>query len=121
MLKHYVKFLYPAILFPESIEREIKSRNYKKLNRIPKDCFGFRFFDREEVKKNGEILKGRIKNWSGMYYFGKIYTIDQLKKEFPKERILIGNVERNSRTGKAIRTRCGNWQIFEKGDKLIGE
>lgn len=120
MLKHYVEFLYPGILFSESSIREIKTRNYKKLIRIPKECYGFRFFDREEIKNSREVLKGNERNWSGTYYFGKLYTINQVKTEFPNEKILIRNIERNSKTGKAIRTRWGNWQLFEKDDKIIG-
>ncbi len=121
MLKHYVEFLYPGIFFVDTSIREVKTRNYKNLQRIPKGCFGFRYFDKEEIKKSGEILEGRKKNISGTYYFGEVYPINRIKKEYPKERILIGNIERNSRTKTAIKTRCGNWQIFSKGDRIIKE
>ena len=121
MLKHYVEFLYPGVLMSESSIREVKTKAYKKLQRIPKTCFGFRFFDRQELKSNGEILKGKEKNWSGTYYFGKIYTANQVKNTFPSERILVRNIERNSPTSRGIKTRWGNWQMFERGDKVIGE
>lgn len=121
MLKHYVEFLYPGILFSETSVREVKTRQYKKLKKIPKECFGFRYFDKEEIKKCGDILRSKEKNWSGLYCFGEVYTLDRVKKEYPNEKILIGNIDRNSRTGKAIKTRRGNWILFEKNDRIIEE
>ena len=53
-----------------------------------------------------------------MIYFGKVYTLKEVKKQFPKLKTLIRNIEGNNYK-KVIKTRCGNWQPFERGDKVI--
>lgn len=117
MLKHYVRFYYTGVLFSETSTIEVKARKYKGI-RAPTACFGFRFFDVEETKINRKVLRGDEENFSGMYYFGTVYTLNQIKKRFPTEKILIRNIKRTN-TKKAVKTRCGNWQSFQKRDRVI--
>jgi hypothetical protein len=117
MIKHYVEFFYPGIMFTEFSVEKVSTRRYN-LIKAPKECFGFRFFSREEIKKGKRILKGKKENYSGRYYFGKIYTLKQIKKKLPREKCLIRNIKRSD-TQKGLKTDLGNWQIFDKRDKLI--
>ena len=118
MTKHYVEFYYPGSFFPETQVEEIKSRKAKLT--IPKRCYAYSFFDLEEIQKNGETLTGDRKNQSRMTYFGTEYTLTELEKQFPKERVLISNIKNNGYLS-AVKTRRGNWQGVSKGDKVIVE
>jgi uncharacterized protein (UPF0128 family) len=116
MTKHYVEFYYPGSFFPETSVKEIKSR--KEKIETPKGCYGYMFFDQEEIESNGETLIGKPKNKSGMTYFGKKYSIEDLKREFPENRILISNIEGNGYKF-AVKTIRGNWQPVDKKDKVV--
>jgi len=115
-LKHYVEFYFPGIIVMESSILKIKSR--KEEFKIPDGAYGYRFFDKEEVKIKGEILEGRRKNWSGTYYFGEVLSLKELKERFPDEDTLIHNMEMND-WEQIVRTTRGIFQPFEKGDKII--
>ncbi|MBI2670613.1 hypothetical protein HYX18_01375 [Candidatus Woesearchaeota archaeon] len=50
----YVEILYPGIMFSESEIRKVISRDPSKV-KVPKEAYGFRFYDRSEVTTaNGE-------------------------------------------------------------------
>jgi len=116
MLKHYVEYYYPGALFAETEIEEIKSR--KDSLEIPDACFGYSFFDVEETTIDGETLRGKPKNRSGMTYFGKKYTVSELKKLLPNEKVLISNIE-DGGYSHAVKTRLGNWQVMNKEDVVI--
>jgi hypothetical protein len=116
MTKHYVEFYSPGIFFPETSVKEIKNR--KEKFRIPKGCYGYMFFDQEEIKSGGETLIGKPKNKSGMTFFGKKYSMEDLKREFKDNRILISNIECNGYKF-AVKTIRGNWQPVGKKDKVV--
>ena len=118
MLVHYVELFFPGTLFAESAIEKIKNRRAKF--KIPKNCFGFRFFDKEEVKApdTNETLEGKPKNHSGMYFIGTRYTKKEVASKFPKQKILIANIQSNHWIA-AVKTRVGNWQGLEKGDKVL--
>lgn len=115
--KTYVKFLYLGSSLIKDSTHEVNTRDVSKLE-VPKDAFGFRFFDilsvvvdadGREVKLTSEQI-----NISPMHYYGgKIYTIAELKREFPNNDIK-GNGYK-----KVIHCRTGNWQLFEETDIFI--
>ena len=114
--KKYVEFFCP---FHETSIRKIKTR---KISTIPKNAFGFIFFDiiSVSVNINGKktVLASRRIDVSPMHYYGgKLYTVTKLKREFPNEQALIGNVK--NRKCKAIKCRTGNWDLFKGTDILI--
>lgn len=78
MLKHYVEYLYPGILFSETSVKEVAERDVKAVD-ISDGCFGFRFFDRTVTVIDGETLTGDRKNVSGWYYQGEKMTLEQVK------------------------------------------
>lgn len=119
MKKHYVQFFYPGALVSEIEEREVKSRDPKILKGVPKNCYAFRFFDREETTKNGEKLIGEDKNFSHTYYInGDVYTLSQVKKHFPSANVLISNMEINN-WKKVIRNKFGQFMPFDRDDEVI--
>ena len=115
--KMYIEFLYPGSFFNESSTQEVQTRDLSKI-KVPKNAFGFRFFDIISVVvvvdgKKVELTSERTNLSSMNYYGGKLYTLAELKLEFPNERTLISNMECNGWL-KVIRCRTGNWQPFEK-------
>jgi hypothetical protein len=76
MTKHYVLFFFPGFFVSETDEREVKTRNPKLLKGVPKNCYAFQFFDREEIVSDGERLVGESKNFSHklLYKWRCLYT-----------------------------------------------
>lgn len=117
MLKHFVEFSYPGIFFSEYSHEEIAERK-PELVTVPKEAFAYRFFDQVQTVVDGEPLTGERKNYSRYTYFGKVYTLEEVKKEFPEYTTLISNMECNG-WNRVVRTRKGNWQPLEEGDTVI--
>jgi hypothetical protein len=116
MTKHFVEFYYPGSFVSETDVKEIKNRN-QNIER-PKNCFGYRFFDKEVITKNGEVLEGKKKNISNMTYFGQKYSLKEVKNQFPYLKILISNMECNE-WNYVVKTIQGNWQPLKDDDKVI--
>lgn len=117
MLKHYLEIFYPGLLFSESEIKEVENRDPNNVV-IPDNAYGYRFFDRIELIREKDTLTGPKKNYSPMTYFGRAYTLEEVKKLFPKEEILIKNMIHNH-WRVAVKTRMGNWQILRDGDVVI--
>ena len=117
MLRHYVEIFYPGSLFQRSEVKEIEERNPALVD-VPDDAFGYRFFDRTEVMSDGKVATGEKENISGMTYFGTAYTLEEIKAKFPQDKTLISNMELY-KWKYLVKTRCGNWQVLEKGDQVI--
>jgi hypothetical protein len=118
MIKHYVEFLYPGILVSETSSREVKKREQPR--QIPRNCFGYRFFDRREAVVDGEKLVGKPHKFSGNFYFGEAMTLADVKKLQPRDnyKILIGNMESNGYK-RVVKTEFGQFMPIEKGDKVL--
>ncbi|MEE9510396.1 MAG: hypothetical protein V3V81_07880 [Candidatus Bathyarchaeia archaeon] len=119
MLKHYVEFFYCGSFFSETDVKLIKNR--RELFTIPKGCYGYRFFDREEAEQKGEMLWGKKKNYSGIYYFGEVMSLKEVKEQrlsIRGSKMLINNMEGNG-WKRIVKTRMGNFQPFSKRDKII--
>lgn len=116
MLKHYVTFLYPGSFVAEESSKEIDSREGKI--KAPKTCFAYYLWDREEHEVNGELLKGSVKNKSGLLYFGEVMTIQEVEEKVPNNKILISNMRIN-KWNKVVRTRTGNFQPLRNNDIVI--
>ena len=118
MIKHYVEFIYPGIIVSESSSKLIKNRG--SIVELPNSSFGYRFFDREEIKKNGEVLMGKRKNISHWHYEGKRYSLADIERLKPNERILISNM-RNNKIDYVCCTNFGLSIPIDKGDVIIVE
>lgn len=116
-IKQYVEFMYPGAFFSETEVREVKERDPTKLE-VPQGCFGYRFFERQEVQEGGETLFGQPRNYSGTTYFGKAMTIADVKREMPDAKTLISNMENNG-WDKVVKTRRGNFQPLQLEDRVI--
>lgn len=65
MLKHYVEFFFPGLIFSEVTTREVADRDRPPAD-IPHGASSYRFFDQEEVEVDGQVLKGEPRNYSDL-------------------------------------------------------
>jgi uncharacterized protein (UPF0128 family) len=99
----------------ETSEKIIKSRDSKI--RLPKGSYGYRLFDREELSRSGELLRGARKNYSPWHYRGELYDINRVKLEVPDNKTLLRNMENNN-WNQVLK--CSQGFIpFEKGAILL--
>ena len=114
----FVYFDLPGALFPEEIVRPVEDRDVSRLD-IPEHVYAFRFFDVTSVETStGEVLRGAAKNPSPRYIFGKVFTLDELKREHSDKGILISNIEQK-KTQKAVLCPTGNWQALLEDDIVL--
>ena len=117
MKKHYVEFFFTGALFNDRQVLEVKKRDPKQMM-IPSSAFAYRFFDQTESIVKGEKLIGEKSNYSPYTFFGKAYTLKEIKTNFPKLRTLIKNMENNG-IRKAVYTNQGTWQALNDNDIVI--
>ena len=119
-MKHYVRFYSPGTFTAEMTVREVDSWNVEEAKRLAKDIverhgakpYGFKFFT------DGKPINI---NKSCMYYLGgTIYSLEEVKEKFPKEKILISNMEINN-WDHVIENKNSYtaWLPFEEGDILL--
>lgn len=120
MLKHYAEFLYPGLLVADTSAAEVTSRDPDTIT-LPDGCFGFRFHDREEVTlENGKTLCGAAENFSGWYYIGERFDLEQVKREKPHEHTLIENMRYNGYAA-VVMTRYGQAFPLRDGDVVLSK
>lgn len=117
----YIEFESPGSLYSEKSTRPVESRDPSKLN-IPKGVFAFTFFDIISAIVAVDGMSVKLKsdrlNVSGKHFYGgTVYTLSELRREFPGDRTLIANIEDYG--AKAIQCRTGNWQPFMDDDVLV--
>jgi hypothetical protein len=116
MLYHYVQFFYPGVIITEVSSKRVANRTDKI--EVPKNSFGYRFYDVEIQECNGEKLRGKDKNESHCYYVGRAMTLADVKREMPNETILIDNMERND-FKRIVRTKYGQSIPMDDNDVII--
>jgi hypothetical protein len=127
IVNQHVCYLTPGTFFSEDVTKDVPNRSIKgALKKMPKDAYAFYFYASEVFEHEGEkFIKIGSKfrgNRSRKYYpGGKIFTTEELEREYPgpEYEILRKNCEYNG--GKAVLTRMGNWQLFDKGDQIVEE
>ena len=121
MLKHYVQYFSPGSFVSETSDKEIPSRSLDHVLPMKKNSYsyGFLFFDREETKINGEVLKGKKKNYSSTHYIGgRKMNATEVKAEVKNNATLLSNMKINE-WKYVVKTKFGQFMPFEKGDIMI--
>lgn len=95
--------------------KEVESR---KIESIPDNVYGFRFFDREETVVDGKKVHGKMENLSPWTYVGKSFTMEEIAKQFPEEKILLQNMEINH-WNRAVLSKFNNWVPLSEEDIVI--
>lgn len=116
--KTYVEFFFRGVLFDETSVREVQSRDVEKLE-VPKNAFGFQFFDVLTTTQEGvELTSDRLNESPMHYYGGRIMTLEEVRAEMPDATTLISNMEGNG-YDRVIRCTQGNFKPFEDGDIYV--
>lgn len=117
MIKHYVEFFYPGIIVDESSSREVAERTVEGL-KWPQYAHSAHFYSREETEGEHGTMHGPAFDRSPFYHRqGKLYTVEDVEREFPSERILIQNM-RSNQIKYVIRHPEGLWREFRDGDQI---
>lgn len=122
MLKHYIQFMVRSnSLTTIYVEQEVAERKLE-LAKVPENAYAYSFFDRAEAVVEGEKLVGVKRNESSLTYFGKVYTLDEVKayfeKEFPENTGVSDNMVKYGVT-RVVRTCCDDWIPLKEGDTVI--
>ena len=120
--KTYIEFLYPGSPYCNTSTHGVKTRDVPNVN-VPENAFGFKFFDTLSTvidvgNRNMQFTSERISVSPMYYYGGKVYTVEELKREIPNEHTIIRNIEGEG-CKKAIKCRAGAWLPFKETDILI--
>lgn len=118
MEKVFMQKFYPGITFPETCDIDITEGGLPEF--VDNGCYAYRLFKRTMSGVDGEVLMGDKRDYSGVVFLGaKTYTLDDIKHEFPHEKILISNMECNG-WNLVVKTRQGQFVNFypERGDKI---
>lgn len=92
---YFAEYLYHGLLFSESSRKRIDSTDPFKVKR-EKGAYGFNLLEQEVVIDGEDKFEGKAKYLPGQYFFeGQVFTLDEVKKQMPKEETLIWNMEHN--------------------------
>ncbi len=106
------------------LERKVETRDHSKIQ-VPAHVYGFQFFDVfvSTVRYDGREIEMRSKNIniSGIHYYGgELYTLQQMKSEFPNEERIIECMEKDGPNWNiSIHSPNGKWYRFNDKDKLV--
>lgn len=115
----YITWFTPGSFVSNELTQPVDTRTLPKAASIPKNAFAFRFFDRvETTADDGELLSGPVKNISGMHYFGKSMTYDEVAALPGDMQILLSNMRVNGYE-RVVRTDLGNFQPLNPGDVVM--
>lgn len=119
-VQEYVEMFFAGTLFPETQVRCISAgdRMTNKPGEIPNTCYGYRYFSRVNTElDNGKIHHGESYDHSPMYFFGTVYTYEQVQQFDGDYDILLSNMK-NNRKDRVVKTRVGNFQLLEPNDTV---
>jgi hypothetical protein len=117
MVQQYIEFGYPGLLFSEHSEQPVDRREIPE--RLPENCFGFRFKEREEqTSAQGEKRLGKFRAFSPWHYKGEVYTLEEMKDRHRHRERVIGNMELNGYR-RVILTKFGQWIPLRDGDVVL--
>ncbi len=123
-LRERAEYFYPGSMVNEASSEDVNGRSLQQLA-SEADSYAFAVRTYKDVVGKVEVegaiveIKSAPFNISGLAYIdGEVFTLDDVKNQFPEHRTLISNMEGN-RWDKVVRSRCGNWQPFNNDDSII--
>lgn len=107
MAKQFVEFYFPGIDVAGKEEREVAKREPALVEYIPQYAFAFRFFEKEE--------DGKKVNFSGYFYRGTEYSIEEFAKKFP---VYATDVESDN-CNKVVKLITGGFRPLHENDIVL--
>lgn len=118
MIKHFVEFDEPGILFPETSSREVKDTIPANLKNIPKYTYAISYYDLEVVKSNGRIARSEPFNRTIRILFGTALSLKDIQREHGESSTLYRNLVSNH-WPSAVKCITGNYQPKIKGEIVL--
>ena len=122
-IQHKAKFISQGSFFNEEACVEVDTADPNKVV-PPSHAFAFTLYDRitqRAVLEDGrEVKHTETKEMPGIYYIhpARVLSLENVKQEFPNEKILISNMECND-WELVIQTRAGNFQPFNPVEDTV--
>jgi hypothetical protein len=116
-VKYFVRFFARGFKF--DVGWSVERANADEPIKLDENAYGYQCYEKDCIVDGKlEHLVGKAKNLGPMHYAGTVYTLEEVKEQFPKLDTLIGDMESNQYR-KVVKTPQGNWKPFEDGDVLI--
>lgn len=121
-LIHYVEFYNPASspsgrIYTKKQSAIVSGRDIKKLD-IPKDAFGFKFFDIQMAVENGITMKSEPVHISGMHYLGGQIIMAKKAVTVIFDHRLLRKIE-SEKWQRVILCNDGEFREFKHGDLIV--
>jgi hypothetical protein len=114
MIQHYIEWMYPGSFIAETNTAPVEQRDVLQ-SEVPRGAMAYRFFSREEVTLDGELLTGKMKDFSGWHYFGEAFTAEEAKNHPEATVIMCQNIQGND-WKRLVRTEGGRWYPLDDKD-----
>lgn len=83
--------------------------------------YAFQLFQKDQTNIDGKIIFGETTKHTGFFYpNGKIYTLEELRQEFPQDIAFCEYVEKRG-WSHVVHTRVGVWRPFDQSKDQIVE
>lgn len=114
--KTLIRYYFPSLLFSAEADEEISGKLIP--DKLPKNCFAFRFGMQEVVVDGKDVFEKPAKWDSRIYMIGEAISLADIPKTEANS-ILRLNIECNSPTKTAIKTHLGNWQAHDRNTIVL--
>ena len=121
MLKHFVRYIRRGPEGKRNVYEEIPKRDFKFVSILDSQVIGFQFFDKLIVEEDGEILEGKEKNYSGVYYKGTRMTQEDLSHIKTIHAALILNAMGLCNHRECVKTGEDEFYLLHQNDVVLSE
>lgn len=114
---HFIELYYPGSFTANIVVKELIADS-----KLPLDgnVFAYRLFTRDYKMLNGNRVFNHPKNFSPLTYFGRVYSLDEIKRDFSDRIVLIANMEDN-KIDKVVCVKSGAFYPFNEKQELVEE
>ena len=121
MLKHFVRYIRRGPEGKKSVYEEIPERDLRFVSIMDSQVIGFQFFDKVIVEEDGEVLEGKEKNYSGVYYKGIHMTKEELSHIETIHATLILNAMGLCNLSECVKTGEDEFYLLHQNDVVLSE
>lgn len=111
----YIELYIYGIFSVEKIIHKVKNRQVP--NNLSEQVIAYRFFERDEVTVNNRKIIGESHNFSPMTYFGRIFTLGELRT-VPHTKVLQDQML-EKHWNKVVCNKFGKFQPLEEDAIVI--
>lgn len=112
----YMRAFYPGTFVANTTTTLVDNRGIP--SPWPKGAYAIQFFEQTEEMVDGEKLIGKERNFSGMYYRGVKYTMEEACQMEGENSILCSNARGNN-WNSLVKHCMGGWQKLDEHDVVL--